>query len=42
MAGVDVPETVFEIYEIGVDYVLGLWKDDADVEHVRMYRLERS
>jgi hypothetical protein len=26
-------------YEIGVDYVLGAWRDTADVEYVRMYRI---
>ena len=28
-----------EVYEIGPDYVLGLWRDADDVEHVRMYEL---
>lgn len=27
--------------ELGADYVLGVWKDDLDVQRVRMYRLER-
>jgi hypothetical protein len=30
------------IMEIGADYVLGVWRDDLDVEHVRMYRLDRE
>lgn len=30
-----------EVYEIGPDYVLGLWRDADDVEHVRMYELLR-
>jgi hypothetical protein len=28
-----------EIREIGDDYVLGVWRDDMDVEYVRMHRL---
>jgi hypothetical protein len=36
-----VPEH-FEVYEIGVDYVLGLWTDDLGVEYVRMYGLNRE
>ena len=28
--------------ELGADYVLGVWKDDLDVQRVRMYRLEKS
>ena len=27
--------------EIGDDYVLGVWTDEQDVEHVRLYRLEK-
>lgn len=27
--------------EIGADYVLGVWKDENDVEFVRLYRLEK-
>ena len=30
------------IREIGHDYLLGLWRDEFDVEHVRVHRLERS
>lgn len=26
----------------GRDYVLGIWKDEMDVEHVRLHRLERG
>ncbi len=29
----------FEPHDIGPDYVLGLWRDADDVEHVRMYEL---
>ncbi|MEX0893724.1 MAG: hypothetical protein WEB88_16275 [Gemmatimonadota bacterium] len=32
----------FEIHQIGSDYLLGIWRDDMDVEHVRMYALERD
>jgi hypothetical protein len=34
------PEWV-EILEIGRDYVLGLFRDELDVEYVRLYRLQR-
>ena len=29
----------FRVTQIGDDFVLGLWRDDLDVEHVRLYRL---
>ena len=29
----------FAPFEIGPDYILGVWKDDADVEHVRSYAI---
>lgn len=29
------------VLDIGQDYVLGAWADDLDVEHVRMYALEK-
>jgi hypothetical protein len=31
----------FTLTDAGADYVVGIWKDDSDVEHVRMYGLER-
>jgi hypothetical protein len=31
----------FEILEIGSDHVLGIWRDDLDVEYVRVYRLAK-
>jgi hypothetical protein len=31
----------FDPYEIGPDYVLGLWKDELDVEHIRLYSLHK-
>jgi hypothetical protein len=30
-----------QITRIGPDYVLGVWRDDMDLEHVRMYRLRK-
>jgi hypothetical protein len=30
------------IHEIGGDYVMGLWLDSMDVEHIRLYRLRRG
>ncbi|HSG80741.1 MAG TPA: hypothetical protein VLC48_00715, partial [Gemmatimonadota bacterium] len=32
----------FEPYEIGSDFVLGRWRDELDIEHVRLYRLLKS
>jgi hypothetical protein len=32
----------FRVFEIGTDYVLGVWRDDMDVEHVRLFTLEKS
>jgi hypothetical protein len=29
----------FRLLDIGSDYLLGVWTDDVDVEHVRMHRL---
>jgi hypothetical protein len=29
----------FRITQIGDDFMLGVWRDDLDVEHVRMYEL---
>jgi hypothetical protein len=29
----------FLVFEIGADYVLGVWRDEFDVEHVRQYAL---
>jgi hypothetical protein len=31
----------FSVSEIGPDYVLGIWRDEYDVQHVRMHRLEK-
>jgi len=32
----------FRICEVGSDYLLGRWRDDLDVEHVRMYQLVKE
>ena len=32
----------FELLEVGNTYVLGVWRDDLDVEHVREYPLSRT
>ncbi|MEX0892434.1 MAG: hypothetical protein WEB88_09720 [Gemmatimonadota bacterium] len=32
----------FRTLEVGADYVLGVWRDELDVEHVRLYVLEKS
>jgi hypothetical protein len=31
----------FTVHQIGTDFILGLWRDDLDVEHVLMYDLNR-
>lgn len=38
---VEAPER-FRIYEIGTDFVLGRWTDELDIEHIRLYRLEKT
>jgi hypothetical protein len=38
LGDVDMPER-FRLFEIGTDYVLGQWRDEDEVEHVRMYPL---
>lgn len=37
---VEMPRSM-EVLEIGEDHVLGMWRDELDVEHVVMYALER-
>lgn len=32
----------FRPFELGVDYVLGVWKDEMDVEFVRIYGIEKG
>ncbi|HUF28217.1 MAG TPA: 6-bladed beta-propeller [Gemmatimonadaceae bacterium] len=32
----------FSVHQIGSDFILGRWQDDDDVDHVVVYRLERS
>jgi len=34
--------SALRITEIGADYILGVWKDEMDVEFVRMYALDRG
>ncbi len=41
LGDVTMPER-FQPMEIGADYVLGLWKDDLDVEQVRLYGLRKE
>ena len=28
-------------WEIGDDYIIGVWRDELDVEHVRLYDLQK-
>lgn len=30
------------VFEVGADYILGVWRDDLDVEHVRLHGLRRG
>jgi hypothetical protein len=39
MLGVVETPPNFTVYQIGLDFVLGRWTDDLDVEHVRLYQL---
>jgi hypothetical protein len=32
----------FHVYEIGNDYVLGRWRDEWDVEHIRLHQLMKQ
>jgi hypothetical protein len=41
LGAVDTPPR-FTVSEIGADYVLGVWRDSLDVQHVRMYRLDKD
>lgn len=41
LGSVVLPER-FEIHEIGSDYILGVWRDELDVEFIRMYALRRN
>lgn len=38
---VSVPERL-TVHQIGSDFVLGLWRDDLDVEHIRLYKLLKA
>ncbi len=38
LGAVELPSDL-EPHDIGPDYVLGVWRDADDVEHVRMYAL---
>ena len=38
---VDLPSR-FDVYEIGIDYVLGRWTDEDGVQHVRVHQLRRG
>jgi hypothetical protein len=40
LGAVSMPDR-FRPMQIGADFVLGVWSDDLDVQHVRMYRLEK-
>ena len=41
LGGVDIPAD-FAVMEIGMDFVLGVYRDELDVEHPRMLRLHRN
>jgi hypothetical protein len=40
--GIVTTPTEIGVREIGEDYVLATWQDELDVEHVRLYALNRS
>ncbi len=35
-------ESLGEVYQIGQDFVLGMWRDESDVEHVGFYDLHKK
>lgn len=41
LGALDLPADL-RVFQIGRDFVLGVWRDDMDVEHVRVYRLVRG
>ena len=41
LGGVEIPAD-FSVMQIGMDFVLGVYRDELDVEHPRMLRLNRS
>ena len=41
LGDVRVPER-FEVHQIGEDWILGTWRDEIDVEHVRLHRIDKS
>jgi hypothetical protein len=41
LGAVETPPAL-RVLEIGRDYVLGVWQDDLDVEHVRLHELRRT
>jgi hypothetical protein len=41
LAEVTVPER-FRIWEVGRDYLLGVWRDEDDVERIHLYRVRRG
>jgi hypothetical protein len=40
LGSVTLPANV-KLFEIGTEYVLGVWKDDMDLQHVRMYSIRK-
>ena len=40
VAALEVPAGL-EFLDVGEDYILTLWKDELDLEYVRLYRLEK-
>ncbi len=41
LAEVDVPSR-FTVHQIGGDFVLGVWRDDLDIEHVQLYGIRKG
>jgi hypothetical protein len=40
LGGIEIPARL-SVQEVGADYVLGIWKDDSDIEYVRLYGLNK-
>ena len=41
LGGVEIPAD-FTVMEIGMDFVLGVYRDELDVEHPRVFGLHRD
>lgn len=38
---VEMPQR-FRVFDVGADWILGVWRDDLDVEHIRLFHLRKD